>query len=65
MDLFFKSYIPPHEKEDDYEFSCDEIFRICQESLQIMFSQYDEFADSLCRNLAKSIYLICGKNYNS
>jgi len=30
-----------------------------------MFSDYDEFADSICRNLAKSVYLICGRNYNS
>jgi hypothetical protein len=63
MHLFFQSYIPKgkfDEQEGDYNFSRKEIINICSESLSILFADYDEFAVSLCRNLAKSIYLICG-----
>lgn len=38
-----------------------EIINICMESLSILFAEYDDFAVSLCKNLAKSIYLICGQ----
>ena len=63
MHLFFQAYIPKgkfDEQEGDYNFSRKEIINICSESLSILFSDYDEFAVSLCKNLAKSIYLICG-----
>jgi hypothetical protein len=68
MHLFFQAYIPQDQfgvQEGDYAFSRKEIINICRESLSILFAEYDDFAASLCKNLAKSIYLICGQKWDA